>query len=149
MKLSMKAFDLELRHEFTISRGSENTVSTWVVELERAGIVVYGEVAPYGFYGQTMETVREDLEGVRDWLAEQDPLRYRLVLEEADERLAHNPQALCAIDLALHDWIGKKYDLPVYRLLGLDWAGVPATTYTIGIASNRVSRRASSNPSPM
>src|SRR5687768_8056308 len=39
-----------------------------------------------------------------------------------------------ALDAALHDWIGKRLDLPVWRLLGLSRAA-PPTSYTIGIDS--------------
>ncbi len=38
-----------------------------------------------------------------------------------------------ALDGALHDWIGKRAGLPVWRLLGVTMATMPQTSYTIGI----------------
>jgi L-alanine-DL-glutamate epimerase-like enolase superfamily enzyme len=41
--------------------------------------------------------------------------------------------ARCAIDLALHDALGKRLGHPIYRLLGLNPARAPETSYTISI----------------
>lgn len=133
MKLSFRQYDLKLRHTFTISRGSEDVVPVWIVELEHEGVVGLGEVSPYKFYGQTLESVRADLESLIPWLEKQNPLEHRLLLEEAAQKLGANTQALCGLDLALHDWVGKRLGIPVYRLFGLRAAGLPPTTYTIGI----------------
>ena len=38
-----------------------------------------------------------------------------------------------ALDGALHDWLGKRAGLPVWRLLGVRWRRTPQTSYTIGI----------------
>lgn len=133
MKLSFRTFDLQLRHTFTISRGSSDVVTVLVVELDHDGIVGYGETSPYGFYGQDLASVRRDLESIEPWFTEQNPMEYRVVLEEAGRRLGKNTQALCALDLALHDWVGKRLSVPVYSLLGLRGEGIPPTTYTIGI----------------
>ena len=42
--------------------------------------------------------------------------------------------AKMALDGAAHDWVGRRYGLPVWRLLGLDGVG-PPTSFTIGIAT--------------
>jgi L-alanine-DL-glutamate epimerase-like enolase superfamily enzyme len=41
---------------------------------------------------------------------------------------------MCALDLALHDFAGKRLGVPLYQLLGLDPADVKETSFTIGIA---------------
>ena len=48
---------------------------------------------------------------------------------------AHDAQraALSGVDAALHDWIGKRLGIPVWRLLGLERPR-KQTTFTIGIA---------------
>ena len=61
-----------------------------------------------------------------------------LDLEGIGTRLAAhegNTGAKMAIDGALHDWIGKRAGLPVWRLLGVTMATMPQTSYTIGIDS--------------
>jgi L-alanine-DL-glutamate epimerase-like enolase superfamily enzyme len=41
--------------------------------------------------------------------------------------------AKAAIDIALHDWVGRRLGQPLYRLWGLNPEHTPWTTYTIGI----------------
>ena len=46
--------------------------------------------------------------------------------------IAHNGGAKCALDIALHDLVGKVAGVPVHRLLGLS-DEIPPTDFTIGI----------------
>ncbi len=46
-----------------------------------------------------------------------------------------NRAALCAVDLALHDWFGKRFGRPLYQILNLDPARTPPSSFTIGISS--------------
>jgi L-alanine-DL-glutamate epimerase-like enolase superfamily enzyme len=43
MKLTLRRFDLPLRHVFTISRGSISVQPTFIVELVQDGVTGYGE----------------------------------------------------------------------------------------------------------
>jgi len=49
-----------------------------------------------------------------------------------DDSIAHHGAAKCALDIALHDLLGKRLGLPVHRLLNLP-AEIPPTDFTIGI----------------
>jgi L-alanine-DL-glutamate epimerase-like enolase superfamily enzyme len=40
---------------------------------------------------------------------------------------------VAAVDFALHDWLGKRLAVPTWKLLGLDAAKAPPTSFTIGI----------------
>ncbi len=59
------------------------------------------------------------------------------LLEDAESGwesiLALNPSARVALSAALHDLVGKRLGIPVYRLWGLDPAKAPRSTFTIGI----------------
>ncbi len=44
-----------------------------------------------------------------------------------------NPSARAALSAALHDLVGKRLGIPVYRLWGLDPAKAPRSTFTIGL----------------
>ena len=58
-------------------------------------------------------------------------------LEETERRwrrcCAATPSARAALSAALHDLVGKRLGVPVYRLWGLDPAKAPMSTFTIGI----------------
>jgi L-alanine-DL-glutamate epimerase-like enolase superfamily enzyme len=56
------------------------------------------------------------------------PIVDRLVARFDDQRAA-----IAAVDEALHDWVGQKLGVPVWRLLGLDRHGIPPTSMTVGI----------------
>ena len=135
MKLATRLEQLRLRHTFTISRSSREVVPVVIVELTHDGVTGVGEASPNSFYGDSPEGVQAALSSLadHDWLETIDPLCYHSVLGEAAVRLGENRAALAAFDLALHDWVGRKLGLPLYRLLGLDPTSLPCTSFTIGI----------------
>jgi len=133
MKIKTRIENLRLRHTFTISRSSEDVVPVVMVEVEHEGITGTGESSPSRYYGETAETVRSALESLEGWLATAHPFERQTVLEEALPRLSGLRGALCALDLALHDWAGRKLGAPLHRLLGLSPDRLPLTSFTIGI----------------
>ncbi len=135
MRLRLETFSLELRHTFTISRESQDTSQTVLLALEHDGVTGWGEASPSSFYGHTVDSVRAAIESVAPVLERADPLRFAHVLDELLEPLGGDRAALCAIDLALTDWAAKKLGAPIHRLLGLDPARSPRTSFTIGISS--------------
>lgn len=133
MKLRLHEFQLPLRHEFTISRGSMSVQPTLIVELEEAGQHGYGEATSNDYYGVTLAGLREAIEVVRPRIeahALADPARLWSELQPA---LAEHPFALCAIDQAAYDLWGKRHAQPVYRMWGLSPERMPVSNYTIGI----------------
>lgn len=101
------------------------------VEVAHQGVVGRGEGAPIDYWDETVETALGFLGDEAPELLDDDPL----ALEAIGHRLASRPgeqAAKAALDAALHDWIGKRLGVPVWRLLGLDRGG-PPTSYTIGI----------------
>ena len=133
--LRMEAEYLELRtkHPFIIARGGQSDYRTiWVRLKDAEGHEGWGEAAPSRFYGETAETVLAALNvyvaGMPD-----DPFD----LEETERRWASllrvNASARAALSAALHDLVGKRLGVPVYRLWGLDPAKAPRSTFTIGL----------------
>lgn len=122
----IERLELPLVHPFKITRGEESVARTAIFRLTWGGLEGLGETAPIERYHESIETVQA-------WFA-QHPVRgndpYKL-----DELLAGiAPAARCALDLALHDLIGKDLQRPLYRLLGLDPAKTATTSFTIGMA---------------
>lgn len=133
MKLRTAIEEIHLRHTFTISRESQDVVRVVTVELSDGDLVGFGEASPSSFYGEDAEGVQADLQLLEELAAGADPLYYRDVLEQAAEILGDRRGALCAFDTALFDLASRKLGVPLWRLLGLDPARIPLTSFTIGI----------------
>ena len=133
MKLHTAIEEIHLRHTFTISRESQDVVRVVTVELSDGDLVGFGEASPSSFYGEDAEGVQADLQLLEELAAGADPLHYRDVLEQAAEILGERRGALCAFDTALFDLASRKLGVPLWRLLGLDPARIPLTSFTIGI----------------
>ena len=148
--IELRTLVLPLRDPFVIaraSRGEGQAATTVVAELRDdadgpAGPVALGEGFPDLFYGETPETIGvvvplllEAIEpaaaGLRGDLDEA-----RAALEDAADRMAaaiaHHGAAKCAIDIALHDLVGKRLGLSIRDLLGID-GPIPPTDFTLGI----------------
>jgi L-alanine-DL-glutamate epimerase-like enolase superfamily enzyme len=132
MRLRWSRQDLVLRHRFTIAYSSTAAKQTILVELEHDGIVGYGEAVPTDYYGQTIASAESALEGMAGLLG-RDPFQIEGIISRCLERYDDQRAAVMAMDAALHDWAGKRLNAPVWRLLGLDPASAPLTSFTIGI----------------
>jgi L-alanine-DL-glutamate epimerase-like enolase superfamily enzyme len=133
IRMETEVLNLRTRHPFIIARGGQSDYRTvWVRLVDRDGLEGWGEAAPAHIYGESTETVIAALEAYAEHLPS-DPLQ----LEETERRweklLRLNPSARCALSAALHDLVGKRLGVPVYRLWGLDAAQAPRSTFTIGI----------------
>lgn len=130
MKLAFEDLALPLVHPFTIARRSIPVSQTLVATLHataRDGRAIegLGESSPTPRYRETSASIRA-------WFAAHPPAAHDPYA--LDALLAGVPPAArCALDLALHDWIGKDLDRPLWQLLGLDPSATPATSFTVGI----------------
>lgn len=132
MKLSCRTVDLQLAHTFTISRSSRDVEPCIIVELEHDGITGYGEAAPSDRYGENTSTVldflaRVKLNGFRE------PFQLDEILAYVGGIAPQNTSAKAAVDIALHDWIGKSLGVPLWKMWGLQKEKTPVTSFTIGI----------------
>jgi len=132
VKLRCKPYTLNLRHPFTIARGSRTQQANVLVEIEDGSDIGYGEAAPSGRYGEDQESVLKFL-GRVDLVAFKDPFQLEDILSFVDVLAPGNESAKAAIDIALHDLIGKKLKIPLWKLWGLNPDKTPVTSFTIGI----------------
>jgi L-Ala-D/L-Glu epimerase len=133
VELRTKTANLALAEEFGISRGSRTTQSVVQVELEHGRIVGRGEAAPVYYHDESIGSAVAFLTEAAPALIGDDPFALEAIgsrLEDVDGETAGK----AALDVALHDWIGKRLGVPVWRLLGLS-PEAPPTSYTIGIDS--------------
>jgi len=137
VKLSWYRQVLKLQHTFTISRSSRDEVQVVIVRLEHEGIVGYGEASPSSRYGEDVESAEAFLSAL-DLSDFDTPMDVESILSFVRSRADGNSAAKAAVDIALHDWIGKRVGLPLYRYWGLDKSKTPLTSFTIGIDTPEV-----------
>ncbi len=140
MKLRFYPYTLELKHTFTIATSSRTTTPDMMVEVEKDGIIGYGEASMPPYLGESQESASAFLSKV-DLAKFPDPFQFEEILAAIDGIAPKNPAAKAAVDIALHDWAGKKLGAPWYRIWGLNPAKTPLTSFTIGIDTADVVRQ--------
>ncbi len=136
MQLRISTFTVNKRFALTISRGTTAQSTNIWVEVEHEGIRGWGEASPFsvGEEPQTTEAIARSLQKIAPLLKALSPLE-----RQRTERLMTDVQlpsaARAALDIALHDWLGKRAGLPLWELWGLDCDRIVPTSVTIGISS--------------
>ena len=139
MKLRFFPYELKLKHVFTVATYSRTTTPDVQVEIEYDGVIGYGEASMPPYLGQTVDSVMGFLKKV-DLEQFDDPFRLEDILAYVDGLTPGDTAAKAAIDIALHDLVGKLLGAPWYRIWWLDKAKAPSTTFTIGIDTPEVVR---------
>ncbi|MDZ4872433.1 MAG: L-Ala-D/L-Glu epimerase [Chroococcidiopsis cubana SAG 39.79] len=132
MHVSAELFTVRKRFPLTISRGTTaQTTNVWV-KVAQDGIEGWGEASPFslGDRPQSTETLLEAIQTIAPQLQSMNPWE-RQRIGDIIQTMPSSAQA--AIDMALHDWIGKKAGLPLWQLWGLDCDRIVPTSVTIGI----------------
>ena len=111
-----------------------------LVEIENDGIIGYGEASLPPYLGETQQSAKTFFSKI-DWSRYPDPFLLQDILTDIDRVAAGNRAAKAAVDIALHDWIGKAVGKPLHRLWGLNPRSIPATSFTIGIDRPDIVRR--------
>lgn len=132
MKLKWKRLPLRPRHRFATAQGGVDEKEVILVVLEHDGVVGLGEVVASRLYGQSLESSEAALRGLQELLGS-DPFAIEPILTRAVARFDDQRAAIAGIDSALHDWVGKRLGVPVWKLLGLERPR-KRTTFTIGVA---------------
>ncbi|MFL5477671.1 MAG: dipeptide epimerase [Gemmatimonadaceae bacterium] len=137
MRLSHQTIELNPTHPFVIARGGYAHHRNVIVRLtDDEGVEGFGEAAPNRYYGESVSTVIAALGQFKPVLERADPFALESIEGNLHRILRGNASAKSAVSAALHDLIGKKLGLPVYRMWGLDAATAPQSSFTIAIAEN-------------
>lgn len=133
-KLEMKFFpyELKLRYVFTVATYSRTTTPDVQVEITYDGVTGYGEASMPQYLGQTVQSVTAFLQKV-DLSQFNDPFQLEDILAYVDSLSPGDTAAKAAVDIALHDLVGKLLGAPWYKIWGLNKDKAPSTTFTIGI----------------
>jgi len=132
---------LQLLHTWTTTRSSSAYRDTILVKLTRDGVTGLGEGAPIVRYREDAEGGRKAIESIRPLLQLADPWRFEKLMGQVARRIDGHFAAKAAIDIATLDWVGKKLEVPLYRLLGLDPSDAPITSFSIGIDTPEMTRQ--------
>ena len=145
MKLRFFPYELKLRHVFTVATYSRTTTPDVQVEIEYDGIIGYGEASMPPYLQKelgTMDSVMAFLKRAQEVLPRfTDPFQLEDILAYIDGMSESDAAAKTAIDIALHDLVGKLLGAPWYKIWGLDREKAPSTTFTIGIDTPEVVRQ--------
>ena len=141
LRLTSETLTLHTRHPFIIARGGNSEYRTLMIRIaDQDGIEGWGEAAATKFYGETLETVQAAMPIYAPLLGD-DPFQLDAIEARLVATLPGNAAARVAISAALHDLVGKKLGIPVWKLWGLDRAKAPKSTFTIGIDTPEMIRK--------
>ncbi|WP_244525794.1 dipeptide epimerase [Sphingobacterium wenxiniae] len=138
--LRFRPFTLEMRHVFTVASFSRTTTPVVLTELEYEGIIGYGEASMPPYLGESQESVISFLNKI-DLSHFDSPFQTEEILHYVDNIQEKNTAAKAAVDIALHDLLGKLMGQPFYKIWGLTPELIPPTSYTIGIDTEDMIRK--------
>jgi L-Ala-D/L-Glu epimerase len=134
MELILKAFELKLKHTFTISRKSIDVQPCVIVTLKDGEFAGFGEASSNPYYNITVPMMIADLEKIRPIVESSGTETPEVFWHKIHPYLKDNLFALCALDNAYNDLYARKKGKKLYELWGYTTEKNPLTDYTIGIA---------------
>lgn len=133
MQLHLHRYQLETKSTFKIARASYNVRDLLVVELRDGEMSGYGEASGHSYYQVQIDELWEVLEKLKPIIEAYDFDTPEQFWEKMNPYLKDYSFAQCALDVAAHDFFGKKIGKPLYNIWGLKLENMPITDYTIGI----------------
>lgn len=134
MQVRFETFTVHKRFPLTISRGTtaENT-NLWV-RIQAEGIEGWGEASPFSVVQETEKDLNRVIQELKQITPLLEPI-HPLERQKIEKLLRHHISSTtrAAINMALYDWLGKRADLPLWRLLGLDCRAIVPLSVTVGI----------------
>jgi len=111
---------LGYKEPFRIAPGASTESHNVIVKIVTDyGVVGWGESSPSErVTGETAETVIKTLDKIAPKLIGMCPLRIEQDVDVMDSVVEGNPAAKAAIDIALHDILGKTGNKPLFMLMG-------------------------------
>ncbi|MCU0546707.1 MAG: dipeptide epimerase [Oscillatoriaceae cyanobacterium Prado104] len=134
MHIQIQTFTIRKRFALTISRGTTAQSTNLWIKLTHEDIEGWGEASPFstGSRPQTTEMLLVALREAAPQLEKFTPFD-RQQIEQILTNIKLPTAARAGIDIALHDWLGKKAGLPLWKMWGLDRSRTVPTSVTIGI----------------
>lgn len=139
MRLTHRVIECRTARTFRISQSANDAFPMVIAELEHEGVVGYGEASPSRrVTGETVESVGHFLDWAAKEVSDVRPEGWEAFLDHvhgdaaaaegsgdqaggafASGGICGNPSARAALDIAVHDLVGKLRGVPVRALYGL------------------------------
>ena len=148
INLTVRPFNLKLKHPFGISRGTTDQIKNILIRLEFDDVIAYGESAPSRYYGEDQSTVTEFLQAFKkhksldEYLTNLSCLKDDL--DDFSKSLSGNVSnsAKAGLETAFWDLIGRINNKPLYQFFfkedpffknGNGFKSLQPTSFTIGL----------------
>lgn len=136
INIDAKKIELELVKPIEIALGTISHSETVIVRIEtEEGLIGYGEGSGVPFVtGESSDMIITAIQMLRQELIGMEVFAISSIHNKMNSLICHHTSAKAAIDIALHDLMGKYTKMPLYRYLG----GVRKqleTDMTIGIST--------------
>ena len=137
MKITVQPFTVHKKFALKISRGTTARSTNIWLRIEAEDLEGWGEASPFSIDKREVEDSSSLLSQLRSIVPQLEPF-HPLQRQEIDAKL-HQLQVSsairAAIDMALYDWLGKKADLPLWKIWGLNRDRIVPISVTIGIST--------------
>ncbi|MFA7180143.1 MAG: dipeptide epimerase [Bacteroidales bacterium] len=147
LEMTWKPFDATLRHPFTIANFTRTTTPIVLTEITWDGYTGYGEASLPPYLGETQASVMDFLKKV-DLSGFDSPFRIQDIMAYVDSIAINNTAAKAAVDIALHDLVGKIMEQPWWKIWGFNPETTPDTSFTVGLDTEEVVRLKTKEASP-
>lgn len=147
MELSFVAYDAQMKHAFAIATSVRTTTPIVLTQITYDGVTGYGEAAMPPYLGETQASVIEFLKKV-DLSKFSSPFLIEDIMNYVDSIAINNTAAKAAVDIALHDLVGKLIGQPWWKIWGFDPTTCPNTSFTVGLDTEEVVKMKTREASP-
>ncbi len=147
MELSFVPFDAQMKHAFAIATSVRTTTPIVLTQITYDGVTGYGEAAMPPYLGETQASVIEFLKKV-DLSKFSSPFLIDDIMKYVDSIAINNTAAKAAVDIALHDLVGKLMGQPWWKIWGFDPTVCPNTSFTVGFDTEEVVKEKTKEASP-
>lgn len=119
-RIEVYQVSIGLEQPFVIATDTITTINSVIVKVvDDRGNIGWGEAAPQPvILGETSGSILACLDLIARNLIRKDPRRIEEIVEMMDRLIYRNTAAKAAIDMAIHDLIGKAWGEPLWYLLG-------------------------------
>lgn len=131
MNLSWFPYTLQFKHPFTVATFSRTTTPVVIVKIEHEGETGYGEASMPPYLGESQDSVINFLSKINITRFD-NPFNIEDILQYIDQIDEGNNAAKAAVDIALHDLIGKLKNKRLTDIFNIK-ENAPLSSFTIGI----------------